>query len=207
MRVSKFVFRRRLGNACANSMSFWLWVYLLVCSLKFILYIMIAQTIFLTYCQGPTMVHFTLRKAGFQVMNRSLQILFSNTGIPANICWSWRRLQHVFSLTILRLPRRLATTPWRRFQELSQDVLENEKLLRWRLLQDVLKTCLEDVLNPCLEDVLKKYQLLFKPVNPTKISLIHQCKRGNSASWESTRRFSGSFQSSQSLWYNQIYYN
>ena len=99
MRVSKFVFRRRLGNACANSMSFWLWVYLLVCSLKFILYIMIAQTIFLTYCQGPTMVHFTLRKAGFQVMNQSLQILFSNTGIPANICWSWRRLQHVFILT------------------------------------------------------------------------------------------------------------
>ena len=99
MRVSKSVFRRRLGNSCANSMSFWSWVYLLVCSLKFILYIKIAQTIFLTYYQGPTMVHFTLRKAGFQVMNQSLQILFSNTGIPANICWSWRRLQHVFSLT------------------------------------------------------------------------------------------------------------
>ena len=27
--------------------------------------------------------------------------------IPANICWSWRRLQHVFNVTILRLPRRL----------------------------------------------------------------------------------------------------
>ena len=26
---------------------------------------------------------------------------------PANICWSWRRLQHVFSVTIIRLPRRL----------------------------------------------------------------------------------------------------
>ena len=30
--------------------------------------------------------------------------------IPANICWSSRRLQHVFSETILRLPRRLAKT-------------------------------------------------------------------------------------------------
>ena len=70
---------------------------------------------------------------------------------PANICWSsrrlqdmsWRRLQHVFSVTILRLPRRL------------EDVLEDEKLLRWRRLEDVLKTCLEDVLKTCLEDVLK----------------------------------------------------
>ena len=43
---------------------------------------------------------------------------------------SWRRLQHVFSVTILCLPRRL---------------------------EDVLKTCLEDVLKTCLEDVLKTY--------------------------------------------------
>ena len=44
--------------------------------------------------------------------------------IPANICWSWKRLQHVFSVTILRLARRL------------EDVLEDEKLLRWRRLED-----------------------------------------------------------------------
>ena len=49
---------------------------------------------------------------------------------------SRRRLQHVFSVTILRLPRR--------FQDLSQE------LLRWRHLQHVLKTCLEDVF---LEDM------------------------------------------------------
>ena len=36
-----------------------------------------------------------------------------------------------------------------------QDVLEDEKLLRWRSFQDVFKTCLEDVLKTCLEDVLK----------------------------------------------------
>ena len=44
-----------------------------------------------------------------------------------NICWSWRRLQYVFSVTILRLPS----------------------------LEDVLKTCLEGLLKTCLEDVLK----------------------------------------------------
>ena len=49
---------------------------------------------------------------------------------------SSRRLQHVFSVTILRLPRRL------------EDVLQ-------RCLEDVLKTCLEDVLKTCLEDILK----------------------------------------------------
>ena len=135
MRVSKSVFRRRLGNSCANSMSFWSWVYLLVCSLKFILYIKIAQTIFLTYYQGPTMVHFTLRKAGFQVMNQSLQILFSNTGIPANICWSWRRLQHVFSLTNYV------------FQDVSKTSCKTSWETKNCYAEDVLETCLEDVLN------------------------------------------------------------
>ena len=63
--------------------------------------------------------------------------------IPANTGWpskrlqdiSWRRLQHVFSVTIFRLPRRLANTSWRRLE----DVLEDEKLLRWRRLEDVLE--------------------------------------------------------------------
>ena len=57
---------------------------------------------------------------------------------PANICWSWRRLQHVFSVTIFCFPRRL-----------------EEKLLHWRRLQNVFKTCLEDILKTCLEDLLK----------------------------------------------------
>ena len=52
----------------------------------------------------------------------------------------WRRLQHVFSVTILRLPRRLGRrkivtlkTSWRRLEDMS-----------WR---HVLKTCLEDLLK------------------------------------------------------------
>ena len=60
---------------------------------------------------------------------------------------SSRRLQHVFSVTILRLPRHL--------EDVLQRRLEDEKLLRWSCLEDVLKTCLEDVLKTCLEDVLK----------------------------------------------------
>ena len=55
---------------------------------------------------------------------------------------SWRRLQHVFSVTILRLPRRLEDvlkTFSRPLARRLQDVLEDEKLLRWRRLEDVLE--------------------------------------------------------------------
>ena len=93
---------------------------------------------------------------------------------------SWRRLQHVFSVTIFCFPRRL------------QDVLESKKLLRWRHLQNMswrhvmktsstrlrrnnftssktssrrlgkqkivtLKTSSKHVLKTCLEDVLRTY--------------------------------------------------
>ena len=44
---------------------------------------------------------------------------------------SSRRLQDVFSVTIFRLPRRL------------EDVLEDVKLLHWRRVEDVFKTCLQ----------------------------------------------------------------
>ena len=46
-------------------------------------------------------------------------------------------------------------TSWKHLTRRFEDVLDNEKLLRWRRLEDVLKTCLEDVLKKCLEDVLK----------------------------------------------------
>ena len=74
-----------------------------------------------------------------------LEVLYKRD--PANICWSWRRLQHVFSITILCLPRLLEDvlkTPWRHLAKTS-----------WRRPEDVLKTCLEEVLKTCLEDVLK----------------------------------------------------
>ena len=52
--------------------------------------------------------------------------------LPANICWSPRRLQHVFSVTILRLPRRL------------EDILKTFFKTSWKTkncyAEDVLKT-------------------------------------------------------------------
>ena len=45
---------------------------------------------------------------------------------------SWRCFQHVFSVMNFCLSRHL------------EDVLEDKKVLHWRGLQDVLKTCLED---------------------------------------------------------------
>ena len=71
---------------------------------------------------------------------------------------SWRRLQHVFSVTTFRLPSLLEDvlkisrkTSWK----LLEDVLEDEKWLRWRHFQDILKTYLEDVLKTCLGDIFK----------------------------------------------------
>ena len=55
---------------------------------------------------------------------------------------SWRRLQHVFSVTILRLRRRLAKTFWRRLEELLQDVLKTSWKTKNCYVEDVLKTCL-----------------------------------------------------------------
>ena len=97
---------------------------------------------------------------------------------PANICWSWRRLQHVFSVTILRLPRRLEDV----LKTCLEDVLKTclEDVLK-TCLEDVLKTCLEDVLKTCLEDVLKtlyrqaKYLLGISVSNISNVYLTNLC--------------------------------
>ena len=71
--------------------------------------------------------------------------------IPANICWSWRRLQHVFSVTILRLPRRLEDvlkTSWKTKNCYAEDVLK----MSWR---HVLKTSWRHVLKMSWRHVLK----------------------------------------------------
>ena len=81
---------------------------------------------------------------------------------------SWRRLQHVFSVTFFRLPRHLEDilqnvlkTSWRRLQ----GVLGDEKLvfiltigllyIRWRRLEDVLKTSWRHVLKMSWRHILK----------------------------------------------------
>ena len=128
--------------------------------------------------------------------------------ILANICWSWRRLQHVFSVTIFRLWRRLEDvskmscrdvlrTSWghhaKRLENVYEDVLEDENFLCWRRLQDILKTCLEDVLKRCLKDVLETYL-----EGVLKASLYHVLK----TSWRQTRCFLGISVSNKSIFHN-----
>ena len=64
-------------------------------------------------------------------------------------------LRHVFKTFSRRLQCNNFTSSNTSCRRLEDD-LEDEKLLRWRHLEDVWKTCLEDVLKTCLEDVLKK---------------------------------------------------
>ena len=82
-------------------------------------------------------------------------ILHFQRANPANIYWSskmsWKCLEDFLS----RRLEDFLKTFWRHPARPLEDVLEDEKLLRWRYLEDVLKTCLEDVLKTCLEDVLK----------------------------------------------------
>ena len=59
--------------------------------------------------------------------------------------------------------RHVLKTSWRRLQRNSfsfSNVLEDEKLLRWRRVEDVFKTCLEDVLktNKCLLGIFWFFQ-------------------------------------------------
>ena len=74
----------------------------------------------------------------------------------ANICWSSRRLQHVFSVTILRLPRRLEDvlktsckdvlkTSWRPLaRRLGRRKIVTLKT-SWRRLEDISWRRLQDV--------------------------------------------------------------
>ena len=57
-------------------------------------------------------------------------------------------------------------TSWRPFQDLSQDVLEDEKLLRWSRLQDVFKTYLEDVFKTSRRQI--KFLLVISISNKSK---------------------------------------
>ena len=104
---------------------------------------------------------------------------------PANICWSWRRLQdmfsellqNAFSITIFRLPRRLEDVLQRRLEDVLQrrlgrrleNVLKDKKLLRWRRLEDVLKTFLEDVWKTCLQEVLKMSSRRFQDMSSRRL--------------------------------------
>ena len=80
---------------------------------------------------------------------------------------SLRRLQHVFSVTFFRLPRRL------------QDVLEDEKLLRWGRFENVFKTYLEDVFKTFTENVYWEYLYLNNLKSVSDKSISHVSNLGN----------------------------
>ena len=60
---------------------------------------------------------------------------------------SWRRLEYVLRTSC----KDVLKTSWRRLEDLLQD----EKLLCWRCLEDMSWSRLQDVLKTCLEDLLK----------------------------------------------------
>ena len=77
-----------------------------------------------------------------------------------------RRLQHMSSRRLQRnnfsSSKMSSRRIWKRSSRRLEDVLEDENLLRWRRVEDVLKTCLEDVLktswrpaNACWDSTLE----------------------------------------------------
>ena len=70
---------------------------------------------------------------------------------PANICWSARRFQDIFSVTIFHLPRRLADV----LQKRLEDVLTTYWKTKNCYAEDVLKTSWRHVLKTSWRHVLK----------------------------------------------------
>ena len=72
---------------------------------------------------------------------------------------SSRRLQHNNFSSSKASSRHLGRCLQDVFKASLQDVLGDEKLLRWRSIEDVYKTCLEDVLktNKCLLGWVQKH--------------------------------------------------
>ena len=109
-------------------------------------------------------LRFRAAKSSYYVLvfHKTLLPVNGKSYFPAHICWSWRRLQHVFSVTYLRLPRRLQgvlgrrkivtrKTSWRR---LGKRKIVTRKT-SWRHLEDMSWRRLEDMSWRCLEDLLK----------------------------------------------------
>ena len=94
---------------------------------------------------GKTFVclHSVLKMSSVYVFNTASRHVFKTSS------------RHFFKTSSRRLQRNNFSspkTPSRRLARYLQDVLEDIKLLRWRCVEDVFKTCLQDVLktNKCL---------------------------------------------------------
>ena len=94
------------------------------------------------------------------------KVLIKNTNLKTPSQQSFVGLQHVFSVIILRLPRRLEDafkTSSRRFGR--------RKILRSRRLQDFLRTCLEDVWKTSLRRIRGKQNVYWWYLYLTNLSV------------------------------------
>ena len=130
-------------------------------------------------------LRFRAAKSSYYVLvfHKTLLPVNGKSYFPAHICWSWRRLQHVFSVTYLRLPRRLQgvlgrrkivtrktswrrlgkrkivtrKTSWRHLEDMSWRRLED---MYWRRLEDMSSRCFENVSWRRLEDIMERNKIL-----------------------------------------------
>ena len=89
------------------------------------------------------------------LLHSVLSLITSQQTFVALQDMSWGRLQHVFSIKMFRLPRRLANTSWRRLEDISQDVLKTSWKTKNCYAEDVLKTSWRHVLKTSWRHVLK----------------------------------------------------
>ena len=119
-------------------------------------------TLYVSYIISPRLNQINLTIYTLKFETFLLDLIFKKQNIPANICWSSRRLQHVFSVTIFRLPRRLEDAlktsrkmSWRRLGRQKIVTLKTS----WRRLEDMSWRRLEDMSWRCLEDVLERNKM------------------------------------------------
>ena len=77
---------------------------------------------------------------------------------PANICWSWRRLEDIFNTSSTHLQHNNFTSSkmsWRRLEDILQDVLKTSWKMKICYAEGVLKTSWRHVLNTSWRHVLK----------------------------------------------------
>ena len=98
---------------------------------------------YLGFLSRPIASHRTGGERGRHFFSSSLPLPLASPTIPSKhllvLKTSWRSFQHVFSVIILRLPRRL--------EDILQDVLKTSWKTKNCFAKDVFKTCLEDVLK------------------------------------------------------------
>ena len=128
--------------------------------------------------------------------SKHLLVLKTSSRRPQDM--SWRRLQHIFRVRILRLPRRVEDvlkTPWRHLAKTFWRRLGRRKIVTlrpsWRRLEDMSWRCLEDISGRLLKDFMETNKILTgdiyilisgfnKPKSVSNKSVFHKSITGNS---------------------------